>query len=344
MLRPPSRRLVGAAVLAFGLGIAAGGLADDRTAETRRLLELLTGLRIAYQEAFEDGAELASLTEVEEARLLLAEARTLNDRLHVLPPDAFPAIARDLDSLTGRVEVPARIAALAAEVTARTGVALETRPPAGPSAARGRQLYAENCAGCHGPRGAGDGPDAAATGITPADFTSTVFMRRETPLEFFTMITIGHRRRGMPEWTALDAQQRWDLVAYVWGLTQSDGDRAAGARVWSARCAGCHGAAGAGVPGKAGALTRPGSLVERSDRTLFVGLFRAPHAAATQGLTDAERWQVVAHARALSLGGAEGPRPAPARRRRRSRRDGADGESGRSQTPGPTSRACPGRP
>src|SRR5262249_51635113 len=80
----PVRRLVLLAVLA----LAAPLVADDRTVETRRLLELLAGVRLAYLEAFEDrGAELESLTELEEARLRLAEARQLNGRLHVLPDE-----------------------------------------------------------------------------------------------------------------------------------------------------------------------------------------------------------------------------------------------------------------
>src|SRR4029453_17690040 len=119
---------------------------------------------------------------------------------------------------------------------------------------------------CHGPRGAGDGPDARRGEITPADFTSVVFMRRETP-------------------------QRREV------------DRAVGARLWRERCAGCHGAAGAGVAGKAADLTRPGSLVDRSDRVLFVRLSRPPHPEPFAGLSDAERWQAVGRARALSLGG-----------------------------------------
>jgi high-affinity iron transporter len=290
--------------------LATSAVADDRTADTRRLLELLTGVRLAYLEAFEDrGAELESLTEFEEARLRLTEARQLNDGLHLLPDEELAAIAAGLEAEVGRPDVPDRLDVLAAAVTKKSGVVLETVPPAVPSAARGRELYRENCAGCHGARGAGDGPDARRGEITPADFTSVVFMRRETPLDFFSMIGLGHRRRGMPEWSqALSPQQRWDLVAWVWDLQHTDTDRAAGARVWADRCATCHDPAGAGVPGKTADLTRPGSLVERSDRVLFVRLSRPPHADAFAGLTDPERWQVVAHARALSLGGGAPPR------------------------------------
>jgi mono/diheme cytochrome c family protein len=289
--------------------LATPTLADDRTADTQRLLELLTGVRLAYLEAFEDrGAELESHTDLEEARLRFAEVRQLNDRLHLLPDEKVSALATDLDAEVGRFDVPDRVEALVATVTKATGVTLVTLPPAPPSAVRGGQLFGENCAGCHGPRGAGDGPDARRGEMTPADFTSVVFMRREIPLDFFHMIGLGHRRRGMPEWSqSLSTQQRWDLVAWIWGLQHPDPDRVAGARVWRDRCAGCHGSDGAGVAGKAADLSRPGSLIERSDRVVFVRLSGSSHAEAFAGLTDAERWQVVGHVRAISLGGAGTP-------------------------------------
>jgi mono/diheme cytochrome c family protein len=172
---------------------------------------------------------------------------------------------------------------MAADVTAKTGVARDRRPTAKPSAARGRELYPDNCAGCHGARGAGDGADAARAGIKPADFTDVPLHAEETPADFFDRVTLGHRRRGMPEWTALTPLQRWDLVAYVWTLQQSDADRAEAKRLWTDRCASCHGAAGGGVEGKAADFTRPGSLIDRTDRALFVVLSRKPHGTANAG-------------------------------------------------------------
>ena len=297
------RRAIVVPVVAATL-LASPSVADDRADDTRRLLFLLAGARIAALEAYEDhGEELASLTELEEARLLLKEATGLASRLELVAPETLSALATALLSPVDGPAVPDKLGALADDVTARTGVKVETAPMAPPSVARGRELYRENCAGCHGERGAGDGPDATRRGLTPADFSNVVFMRRETPLDFFLMITVGHRRRGMPEWQALSAQQRWDLVAHVWTLQQSDGDRTEGARVWGKQCASCHGPTGTGAAGAARDLTRPGSLTERTDRTLFVGLFREVHKAPNAGLTDAQRWQVVGHARGLALGG-----------------------------------------
>lgn len=276
------------------LALLAVARADDRAADVQRLLDLLAGTRAHYREAFEDGGEeLSSEVDLEEARLLMTDAADLNRRLAILPLEQVDALRRDLDVRTGVASVPERLDAFTATITARTGLVPAVLPPAPPSSARGRVLFQENCALCHGATGAGDGPDTKRLHLSPADFTSVEFMRRETPADFFTMITMGRRKRGMPDWSSLSVQQRWDLIAYVWTLAQNDADRAEGAALWRERCAGCH----------AGDLASVGRLADRPDRTLFVRLARAPHVDATAGLTDAQRWRLVAHARALSLGG-----------------------------------------
>jgi high-affinity iron transporter len=291
-------------LLAILLLVGRAALADERTADVQRLLDLLSGTRAHYGEAFEDGGdELSSEVDLEEARLLFTDARDLNARLRVLPPERMEALLRSLDVRSGDATVPERLDALAAAVTATTGVAPALLPPAPPSAKRGRTLYAENCAACHGTTGAGDGPDTKRLALSPADFTSVTFMRQETPRDFFTMITMGRRKRGMPDWSSLDVQQRWDLIAWLWTLAWTDADRTDGTRLWGERCVACHAASGAGVDGKAPDLSRPGLLADRNDRTLFVRMSRGPHVAATASLTDDQRWRLVAHVRALSLGG-----------------------------------------
>ena len=232
--------------------------------------------------------------------------RQVNDRLRLLPPADLAALAAAVGEDTGHFDVPDRVKALVKLVTERSGVVLETLPPAAPSAARGRAMFTDNCAGCHGARGAGDGPDARRGEMTPADFTSAAFMRRETPRDFAAMIGLGHRRRGMPEWAqSLSLQQRWDLVAFIWGLQRSDADRTAGARTWKERCAACHGPTGAGVPDKAADLTRPGSLADRNDRTRAL---RATLPAAARRRVGAQRHRALAGRRARA-------RPQPGWRR-----------------------------
>lgn len=68
-----------------------------------------------------------------------------------------------------------------------TGFALLATPQVaaaqaqGGAVERGRQLYGEHCAECHGLEGRGDGPTAERLGITPRDFTVGAFKCRSTP-------------------------------------------------------------------------------------------------------------------------------------------------------------------
>src|SRR4029077_5074077 len=85
--------------------------ADDRTDDTRRFLDLLTGIRIAYMEAFEEGEEeLVAPDQLEEARLLVREAQSLNDRLSLVPAASLATIARRLESRVGGIELPTEVA------------------------------------------------------------------------------------------------------------------------------------------------------------------------------------------------------------------------------------------
>jgi|GEM_PF-3247932 len=292
-------------LLLGGVAYPAFGSEGSAVLEVRRMLDLLLAARAAYLEAFEGGGtELESPLDLEEARLLVSELRLLNERQRVLPAELVDGLQRDLAQVAGRPDLPERLLACAEMLSRQTGLALTERPEVRPSAQRGAGLYAENCAGCHGARGAGDGPDAVRAGLAPPDFTSEVFMRRETPRDFFLRIGVGHRRRGMPEWAeVLSVRQRWDLVAHLWGLRGTAADRAGGARLWRERCAACHGTGGEGASSKAPDLSRNGALDERSDRALFVMLFRGPHAGLAQILGDDDRWRVIAHLRTLSLGG-----------------------------------------
>lgn len=97
--------------------------------------------------------------------------------------------------------------------------------------AEGRQLFAQNCAACHGEGGAGDGVfaddlDAAAmpgmlSGAAmwqpPADLTDPVRMLAASPALLQGKILRGGMGTGMPSWGAiLTDEQAWNLVAYIY--------------------------------------------------------------------------------------------------------------------------------
>jgi mono/diheme cytochrome c family protein len=82
--------------------------------------------------------------------------------------------------------------------------------------ARGRALFLDHCALCHGERADGRGPRHAAFDRPPADFTDAGWRRRTSDRRAFFAIREGIAGTAMPSWRwTLDEGETWDLVAYV---------------------------------------------------------------------------------------------------------------------------------
>jgi mono/diheme cytochrome c family protein len=84
-------------------------------------------------------------------------------------------------------------------------------PYQGDSEAReaGHKLYRRYCAACHGEnaQGIGKNPPLNSTHVTKA-----------APGTLYSLLTNGIVRRGMPAWSNLPPQQRWQIVTYLQSL------------------------------------------------------------------------------------------------------------------------------
>ncbi|HYC77093.1 MAG TPA: cytochrome c [Planctomycetota bacterium] len=94
--------------------------------------------------------------------------------------------------------------------------------PISAAAARGRAAYLENCVGCHGPEGEGDGPAAAFLNPLPRNFQVNKFKFRSTRAgdlptddDLLRTITYGLPGSSMPGFPLLHESKRRDLVQYV---------------------------------------------------------------------------------------------------------------------------------
>jgi mono/diheme cytochrome c family protein len=78
-----------------------------------------------------------------------------------------------------------------------------------PEAVRvGAKLFDDHCAQCHGTTAEGKkGPSLRSTRIEQA-----------TAGELEWLLTNGNMKRGMPSWSRLPEQQRWQLVSYLKSL------------------------------------------------------------------------------------------------------------------------------
>ena len=105
------------------------------------------------------------------------------------------------------------------------------------SLANGKQLYAQNCAACHGENGAGDGvfaDDLATAGKSsmqtmegamdmvmqsPVDFTDPRRMLGASPALLQGKILRGGMGTGMPMWGSIFTEEQiWDLIAYIYSF------------------------------------------------------------------------------------------------------------------------------
>jgi putative copper export protein/mono/diheme cytochrome c family protein len=83
------------------------------------------------------------------------------------------------------------------------------------SVTRGAGLYADNCAGCHGATGRGDGPAAASLPIHPADLTQP-HLFEHSPGDLFWWVSHGMDEGVMPGFAdALNPNQRWDVINFI---------------------------------------------------------------------------------------------------------------------------------
>lgn len=97
-------------------------------------------------------------------------------------------------------------------------------------AEKGKPLYAQKCAVCHGPAGEGDGSAAFVLFPKPRNLARGVFKIRSTPSlptdeDLFKTITEGMPGTAMPGWASLTDRVRLDLIAYIKTLSRSFADQ-----------------------------------------------------------------------------------------------------------------------
>jgi putative copper resistance protein D len=95
----------------------------------------------------------------------------------------------------------------------------------------GMATYREHCAACHGPTGAGDGPEARGRPRPPADLTSA-HTGQHTAGDLYWWITNGIPAGGMPAFgDRLGETERWDVINFVRTLAAAQSARSLGPSV-----------------------------------------------------------------------------------------------------------------
>ncbi len=209
----------------------------------RRIADVATIALAEYAEGVVAGA-VVSEEELGEARLFLEEARASAAALSPAAGDAalpyLDRLATGVAALAPETELRSELDALREALETVVGAPLDPMPADAPSLVRGRALYRQYCASCHGITGAGDGELASTLTPPPADLTDGDALGAVPPLEFFRKINVGVAGTAMPGFgEQLTESERWALALYAAMLRWPNDATEEGARALAERCVDC---------------------------------------------------------------------------------------------------------
>lgn len=207
---------------------------ESTTQAVRRFGAMLDYVAADYGGAVANGA-VTSQDEYAEQLAFLDDAAKL---LAGLPDQGGMWASRmvALREAVSTLEPADRIAAVARELRrdVMTAQGVVVAPTAAPVFARGRDLYAQSCASCHGTAGAGDGPMAVQLKPPPRSFLDGATMDAMSPVRVFNALTDGLPGTAMPSFGALSSTDRWNLAFFVFTWRHTPEVAARGARVFEA--------------------------------------------------------------------------------------------------------------
>ena len=184
-------------------------------------------------------------------------------------------------------------------------------PLAPPDPSKGKIIYNEKCADCHGVTGLGDGERANELPNPVPALASIDIARKSTPAGWFNIITRGNLDRFMPPFPTLSDSERWDVVAYALSLSVSAPRLTQGEALYLENCISCHGEKGTGDGTQAASLTIPPAvltdqpfMVTKSATDLFQAItdgFVPAMPSFKDFLTEDERWLISEYIRTFTF-------------------------------------------
>ena len=198
---------------------------------------LLDYIAVDYREAVKDG-EIVNEAEFKEMVEFSATAR---EKIAGLPAsDGLAALlerAAGLERAIEAKEAPDTIARLARGLASDLirAYPVPVAPASVPDLARGKAVYQEHCASCHGVTGAGDGPATVGVKMDPAPiaFTDEERARERSLFALYQVIEQGLDGTSMASFAeVLSPQDRWAVAAYSGSLAYPAAGAPEGRKLW----------------------------------------------------------------------------------------------------------------
>ncbi len=200
---------------------------EASVATTWRLLDYIA---VDYRGAVRDGAVISQV-EYDEMQEFAATAAVAIEALPAVGDSA--GLEQDAQALQQAIRDkadPEQVASRARAVAARLVKAypIPLLPTSPPDYARGKRLYAQACASCHGVAGAGDGPAAAGLEPPPIDFTDRARADQRSVFALYQVIDQGLDGTSMASYAALPVEDRWALATYVGAMAYPESEAKTG--------------------------------------------------------------------------------------------------------------------
>ena len=226
-------KLVRWLVLSLLLSASSLVVAQDVGTTIPQTWQMLDYLATDYAGAIRGGAVL-SASEFAEMREF---AGTAQSRIQSLAPTpATPKLLAQAGALIASVNAKAAPTQVAEQAHALADALLQaypvpTAPTSTPDLARGKTLYQQQCAACHGAAGQGDGPAGLRLTPRPVDFTEQPRADQRSALSLYEVVSQGVPGTPMAGYAQLSEADRWALAYYVGSLAYRR-EAAAGSMQW----------------------------------------------------------------------------------------------------------------
>ncbi|MFH2038862.1 MAG: c-type cytochrome [Chloroflexota bacterium] len=180
--------------------------------------------------------------------------------------------------------------------------------PSEPSSpARGQVIYEVKCAPCHGMDGLGNGPQAGGLQVPVSAIGLRDIASQSNPAKWFTVITRGQMDRYMPPFTSLSDSERWDVLSYVYSLSNTISQVEEGAALYANLCATCHGPNGDASKGQVAGTSVDFSNQSFMTQVTSLGMYQVianglppKMEAFNSQLSEAQIWALTAYLRTLT--------------------------------------------
>ncbi len=198
--------------------------------DLQKLVQLVDYVGVDYAGAVSDGVIISA----EEYAEMQDFSAAIAEQIAALPTSPVQAsLLTRAGELRGMIEArqsAATVASLAGSLRHEliSHYRVTVTPRVAPDLSGARQLYAENCAACHGAEGLGNGPLAANLEPAPIDFHDRGRAAQRSLYGLYSTITHGVEDTSMLGYPQLSEKQRWSLAFYVGQMALSQHEIQAG--------------------------------------------------------------------------------------------------------------------